>query len=60
MESKTEKWTSRLYLVFIFLFLYVPIFIIIVYSFNKSKTNSAWTGLTLQWYAKLKIGRAHV
>lgn len=53
MESKIEKWTSSIYLVFIFLFLYVPIFIIIVYSFNKSKSNSAWTGFTLQWYANL-------
>jgi spermidine/putrescine transport system permease protein len=53
MESKSEKWISNLYLVFVFIFLYVPIFIIIVYSFNKSKTNSAWTGFTLQWYEKL-------
>lgn len=53
MESKTEKWTSRIYLILIFLFLYVPIFIIIAYSFNKSKLNSEWTGFTLQWYEKL-------
>lgn len=53
MESKTEKWMSRLYLLFIFIFLYVPIFIIVIYSFDKSKSNSEWTGFTLQWYQKL-------
>ncbi|AAS94580.1 spermidine/putrescine ABC transporter permease PotC [Nitratidesulfovibrio vulgaris] len=37
----------------VYAFLYLPILVVIVYSFNASKYSTAWSGFTLDWYAKL-------
>jgi spermidine/putrescine transport system permease protein len=41
-------WTAA-----VFVFLYLPILILVVYSFNASRLNIVWHGLTLEWYARL-------
>ncbi len=48
-----KRVISKLYLGIIFLFLYIPIFVLIAYSFNESKSRTAFTGFTLDWYYKL-------
>jgi len=34
-------------------FLYLPLVIVVVYSFNDSRLNAEWVGLTFGWYDKL-------
>lgn len=51
MKKKIKA--SNLYLIFLLLVMYLPIVIVVVYSFNVSKTTTAWTGLTLDWYQKM-------
>ena len=53
MESKLLRRLERGYVFLVFAFLYVPIAIIIVYSFNATKSNVVFSGVTLDWYAKL-------
>lgn len=36
-----------------FVFLYLPILVLVVYSFNASRLNIVWEGVTLDWYARL-------
>lgn len=50
--KKKSSWSS-LYVWFILLLLYIPMFIVIIYSFNASKNNAMWTGVTLDWYRSL-------
>src|SRR5262245_28938938 len=38
---------------FIYIALYAPILVLIVFSFNQSKLNAIWTGLTFDWYGVL-------
>jgi spermidine/putrescine transport system permease protein len=40
------------------LFLYLPIAVLVGFSFNESRLNIAWTGFTLEWYARLLEDRA--
>ena len=37
----------------VFVFLYIPILLLVVYSFNDSKLNLTWVGLTTKWYGAL-------
>ena len=37
----------------VFAFLYLPIALLVVYSFNDSKLNLYWTGVTTKWYGML-------
>lgn len=37
----------------VFLFLYMPILVLVVFSFNDAKSNSVWSGFTLDWYVQL-------
>ena len=53
MESKLLRRLERVYVLLVFAFLYVPIAIIIVYSFNATKSNVVFSGVTLDWYTKL-------
>ncbi|MCL2934813.1 MAG: spermidine/putrescine ABC transporter permease PotC, partial [Trichodesmium sp. MAG_R03] len=41
-----------------FAFIYLPIFILVIYSFNDSRFNAVWRGLTLKWYDNLLQGVA--
>lgn len=36
-----------------FAFLYLPIVVLVAYSFNASRLNIVWQGVTFQWYADL-------
>lgn len=53
MESKLLRRLERAYVLLVFAFLYVPIAIIVVYSFNATKSNVVFSGVTLDWYTKL-------
>jgi spermidine/putrescine transport system permease protein len=37
----------------VFAFFYLPIAILILFSFNESRLNIVWTGVTLDWYGSL-------
>ena len=37
----------------VYLFLYLPILVLMVLSFNRAGMPTAWTGVSLDWYAKL-------
>jgi len=37
------------YLALILTVMYIPVLLVIVYSFNESKLNSVFSGLTLHW-----------
>lgn len=45
--------TFRLHLGAVYLFLYGPILVLMVLSFNRAGLPTAWTGFTLDWYARL-------
>lgn len=44
---------SHVFMALVCFFLYAPIIVLIVFSFNDSKSQSVWSGFTLQWYAEL-------
>lgn len=44
---------KRFYLGLIIFFMYAPILVLMVFSFNASRSRSAWTGFTLDWYVQL-------
>ena len=50
---KKSPIISKIYLLFVMLFLYAPIFVLIVFSFNTTKSHSAMSGFTLDWYKSL-------
>jgi spermidine/putrescine transport system permease protein len=42
----------------VLLFFYLPIAVLVAFSFNESRLNIAWTGFSLEWYARLPLDRA--
>ncbi len=53
---KPNRWAARLLAVnagWSYIFLYAPILILILFSFNQSRFNAQWTGLTLEWYREM-------
>lgn len=58
MVKRLSKLTPKIYMSLIFLFLYLPIFILILFSFNESRSQSVFTGFSLQWYAELLSDRS--
>jgi spermidine/putrescine transport system permease protein len=42
-----------LYAIAVYVFLFAPIVVLILFSFNDSKRNFVWRGLTLKWYPTL-------
>lgn len=52
-KAKINKLCSEIYTYLIYIFLYLPIAVIVVFSFNTSKRNIIFEGLTLKWYGKL-------
>lgn len=49
----TMKWLSWLYLTVIYLLLFAPIVVMVIFSFNASKVDYQWGGLSLTWYREL-------
>lgn len=37
----------------VYTFLYLPLLVVVVYSFNDSRLNAEWVGLTFKWYREL-------
>ena len=56
-ETAMQKtWRSHLllsYALAVLAFLYLPILILTLYSFNDSRMNAVWAGLTFKWYVQL-------
>ena len=52
MRRDRNRWLTA-YAVVVYVFLFLPIAILILFSFNVSKRNFAWEGLTLRWYPRL-------
>lgn len=48
-----QRWFGRGWLSMGYLFLYLPIVVLVVFSFNSSRQDMVWSGLSLQWYAAL-------
>lgn len=48
----------NVYIGLVFFFLYIPIALVIVYSFNTSKMNILFEGVTAHWYADMVRNRA--
>ncbi len=51
MRGRNRALTA--YAVAVYAFLFTPIVILILFSFNASRRNFAWQGLTLRWYPRL-------
>lgn len=50
---RTLDLTLRGWTLLVFLFLYLPILVLVAYSFNASRLNIVWQGVTLDWYSRL-------
>ena len=48
-----KKSFPKIYLALILLFFYLPIIYVVVFSFNESRSLTAFTGFSLQWYKKM-------
>lgn len=48
LDLALRGWTTA-----VFVFLYLPIAVLVVYSFNASRLNIVWEGVTLEWYERL-------
>lgn len=48
-----ENHVGRLWLGLVYLFLYIPLFFLIVFSFNSTRQDGVFTGLSLRWYEAL-------
>lgn len=48
-----EKHFSKLWLTLVYLFLYLPLFFMIVFSFNSTRQDARFTGISLRWYQTL-------
>ena len=49
---RRNRWLTA-YALAVYVFLFTPIFVLILFSFNISRRNFAWEGLTLRWYPRL-------
>jgi spermidine/putrescine transport system permease protein len=52
-KNKALKSLGKAHIVLIFLFLYLPILVVVVFSFNTSKINIVFDGVTFEWYGKM-------
>ena len=52
-----HKGLKNLFIGFVFFFLYLPIIILVIFSFNSSKMNIIFEGVTLRWYLNLFSNR---
>ena len=56
--AQLERRLLRLHGGLVYLFLYVPIAVLVVLSFNESGLPTAWSGLSLKWYAAVAENEA--
>lgn len=52
-SSGIERWALGAWTALVFGFLYIPILLLIIFSFNSSRLNIRWEGVSLKWYAAL-------
>ena len=52
-SSDRSALPLRLHLAAVFAFLYIPISVLMLLSFNRAGLPTAWTGFSLEWYARL-------
>lgn len=53
MKTYLEKHFGKLWLALVYLFLYLPLFFMIVFSFNSTRQDAHFTGISLRWYQEL-------
>src|SRR5512147_1431287 len=58
MNRRSPRWLLAL-VAGVYLFLHLPVLVLVAFSFNASKYSAAWTGFTLEWYARL-AGRSDI
>ncbi len=51
--KKKHKIISLIYIILILLLVYLPIFSMIFFSFNKDRSVTRFTGLSLKWYGEI-------
>ena len=47
------RYVGRFWLAAVFLFLYAPLFFLIIFSFNSTRQDGVFTGLSWRWYEAL-------
>jgi spermidine/putrescine transport system permease protein len=50
--NKFMKILMSVYVGLVYVFLYAPILVLVIFSFNNSRIDPTWHGLTFQWYQK--------
>ena len=53
MYRLAQDYFGRAWMVLIFLFLYLPLLFMVVFSFNSTRQDAVFTGLSLRWYEAL-------
>lgn len=56
-KKKIINISQDIYTLLVYIFLYLPIFVIIIFSFNTSKMNIFFEGITFKWYRELFSNR---
>src|SRR5437762_11038900 len=56
MSGRPSRWLTG-FAILIYAFLFAPIVVLIVFSFNASRHNFVWLGISLDWYGKLLSNR---
>lgn len=53
MKNFVEKHFGKLWLAVVYLFLYAPLLFMIVFSFNSTRQDARFTGVSVRWYEAL-------
>ncbi len=53
MKKFVEKHFGKLWLAVVYLFLYAPLLFMIVFSFNSTRQDARFTGVSVRWYEAL-------
>lgn len=48
-----EKHMGKIWITKVFVFLYAPLIFMMVFSFNSTRQDASWTGVSLRWYEAL-------
>lgn len=53
MKTLLEKHFGKLWMAVVFVFLYAPLLFMMVFSFNSTRQDARFTGVSLRWYEAL-------
>ncbi|MBO7664030.1 MAG: ABC transporter permease [Clostridia bacterium] len=56
-KKSVGRFFSSGYLILVLLFIYLPILYVMVFSFNESRSMTAFTGFSFQWYENMVNNR---